>query len=328
MGLVLGVDAGNSKTHALVGDEQGMIRSFASAGPGNHQTVGLTEAIREIRHAVEMALEAEKPPSQLVELGCFCLAGADLPEDYKLLSDAVSHLGLARRVVVKNDTLAALRAGASRPWGIVVICGAGFNAAGRSPDGREIVLPGLGFISGDRAGGGALAQEMIRQVMRAWDGRGRPTLLTKLVLEAFKTSSEEELISLLYHRRVNYTQILDLVPKLFVVAEAGDPVARELVTELGVEVGTTANALIRRLHLSQEDVEVVLGGGVFKAKSPLLLETITRIVRDEAPRATIVIPRYEPVVGAFLLGLDSLGVTVNDVVYRNLEATQPAELMS
>jgi len=220
MRVVLGVDGGASKTHALVADQRGRVLGFGEAGSGNHQSRGLEPALQEIERAVRQAVEAARlpaarHPAASIDLGCFCLAGADLPEDYALLQNAVEGLGLTGNVVLKNDTLAALRAGLTRPWGVVVICGSGFNAAGRSRDGREIILPGLGPVSGDWGGGEDLSQEMIRLVMRAWDGRGQPTLLTRMVLEALSAPSEAALLSRLYHLRIGPAQLLNLVPLLF-----------------------------------------------------------------------------------------------------------------
>jgi len=323
---VLGVDAGATKTHALVVHDSGRVLGFGQGGPGNHQVGGLEPAVREIERAARAAIVKGGLSPDRIDLGCYCLAGADLPEDYAMLTRAMEGLSLARSVVVKNDTMAALRAGLTRPWGVVVICGTGFNAAGRSPDGREIVLPGLGAISGDWGGGGDLSREMIRLVMRAWDGRGKPTLLTGLVLEALEAPSVEALLSRLYHHEVDQRRIRDLVPLIFEAAEAGDALAGELIVRMGTEVGVTANALIRRLSLEREDMEVVLGGSVFKGQGSLLLDTITRVVREKAPKARIVMPPYEPVVGAALLALESIGVTVTGPLSHLLGRSIPAEL--
>ncbi len=326
MGYVFGVDAGASKTHALVAARTGKVVGFGQAGFGNHQSQGLAPAVREIGRAVRMALEAAGLSASEIELGCFCLAGADLPEDYAMLQEAMERLGLAQRVIVKNDTLAALRAGLTRSWGVVVICGTGFNAAGRAPDGREIIFPGLGPISGDWGGGSALSEEMIRLVMRAWDGRGQPTLLTERVLGALGAASVETLLSRLYHDEIPHRQVLDLVPLLFEAAEAGDPASRELVIRMGEEVAIAARALIRRLALQEEDVEVILGGSVFKGVGSLLTDTVTRSVHIEAPQARIVKLRHEPVVGAVLLALELAGVDGDRNLYRDLLDTLPGRL--
>ncbi len=327
MRYVLGVDGGSSKTHALVLEETGAARGFGQAGCGNHQIFGLEHALVEIDRAVRAAVAMAGIHGDPVDDACYCLAGADFPEDYARLQEALQVIYPARAVRVKNDTLAAMRAGLSRPWGVVVICGTGFNAAGRAPDGREIVLPGLGPISGDWGGGAALSQEMIRLVMRAWDGRGEPTLLTQLVLRELAVPTVETLLLKLYHHEIEERRLLELTPLLFEAAEAGDGPACELVVRMGMEVGVTARALIRRLGLQQTDVEVILGGSVFKGKGHLLTDTVAQEVRREAPMAKIVRPRYEPVVGAALIALEAMGVDIDERIRSRLDETLPKELI-
>jgi len=332
MGLVLGVDAGATKTFALIADERGRILGFGQGGPGNHQVAGPEPALAEIRRACEEAL-ARAGASPPVELGFFGLAGADLPVDFALLTPAIEDMGLAQQVRIKNDTMVALRAGLKRSWGVAVICGTGFNAGGIGPDGREVQLPGLGALSGDWGGGGDIAREVIRLICRAWDGRGQLTMLTEMVLEALGLPSVEELISQLYQSEFDYypgqfdqRRLLDLVPLVFEAAYQGDQVAQDLLVRVGTEVGITASAIIKRLGVEDTDVEVVLGGSVFKGKGPLLVDTVTQVVHRVAPRATIVLPEFEPVVGAVFLALESLGVGVNEAVYANVRASLPRGL--
>jgi N-acetylglucosamine kinase-like BadF-type ATPase len=326
MRYVLGVDGGGSKTHALVLDQSGKVWGFGASGCGSHQVSGLELAIAEIKQATITAIEQSALAPQEIQIGCFCLAGADLKEDYQLLAKAVEAKNLAQEIIVKNDTMAALRASTTRSWGVAVICGSGFNAAGRSPDGDEIVLPGLGPISGDWGGGGDLSNEIIRLVMRAWDGRGQKTKLTNLVLKSLEAPSEEVLIERLYHETISHRELLRLVPLLFEAAEAGDRPARKLITQLGEEVAVTANALIKRLSMQAMDVEVGLAGGVFKGKGPLLIETVTHKIHQVAPQARIRRTRYEPVVGAALLALESAGVRVDQALYQQLDETLPGQL--
>lgn len=327
MNYVLGVDGGASKTFCLVAREDGHILGFGRGGPSNHQVSGLEAAMAQIRYSVGEALAQAKLSAQEVLLGIFCLAGADLPEDYAMLSQAVEDLGVCQKVVVKNDTMAALRSGLSRPWGVVVICGTGTNAAGRAPDGREVILPGLGHISGDWGGGAEISQEIIRRVMRAWDGRGKPTVLLPMVLDSLGVSSPESLLQLLYHNQVEQHKLLGLVPLLFEAAYAGDEVACQLVRQVGTEVGSTARTLIRRLSLQDKDVEVVLGGSIFKAKGPLLIDTIKQVIHEVAPQASIVLPKFEPAVGALLLALEAIAVEVQGVVGEKIRTTLPQELI-
>lgn len=318
--VFLGVDGGSSKTHAALVDPTGRLLGFGSAGAANRNTVGPANSLRELAAAVHMALKAAGLGPQDVELGCFCLAGADLPEDFPGIQAELEALGLARHVILHNDTAAGLRSGLSRSWGVVVVCGTGFNAAGRARDGRELGLPSLGPLSGDWGGGGSLGVEMVGAVMRAWDGRGRPTLLTRLVLEKLGFPNEEQLVAALYHEQIPRTRIVKLTPLLFDAAEAGDEVSRDLVIRMGNEVGLTANVFLRRLDLAQTDAEVVLAGSVFKARGALLIDTVTQLVHAEAPEARIVRPSLEPVAGAALLALEQAGVSVTAETSRRMQS--------
>lgn len=328
MRYVLGVDGGASKTHVLILANTGQVMGFGAGGPCNHQVSGMARVLNTLRQTVGEALrEAELEPGQ-INVGSFCLAGADLEEDFIRLQDEVEKLGLSRTTLIENDTMAALRAGLTRTWGVAVICGTGFNAMGRAPDGREVRLPSLGAISGDWGGGSALSQEMIRAVMRAWDGRGKPTLLTRLVLDALEVGSEEALLVKLYHDEIGGRALLGLVPLLFDAALEQDEAAADLIVRMGEEAGMTANAIIRRLSLAQEDVEVVLGGSIFKGRGPLLIDTVTQVVRRQAPRARIVRLRQEPVFGAALLALEAAEGGVTEEQYRRLEDSLPSALKS
>src|SRR5262245_28574179 len=276
-----------------------------------------------VERAGRTALETAGVRADDIAIVSCGLGGADLPEDFAMLQPALERLNLGARVDLRNDTQVALRAGTHNSWGVVLICGTGFNAAGRAPDGREICFPGLGWLSGDWGGAGTLAIEMVRLVMREADGRGAPTLLTPMLLSALEQPSAYELMRALYHKQIERPLLLSTVPLLFRAAVQGDAPAQGLIIQLGEELGTSAVAIIRRLSLEAEPVEVVLGGSVFKGEGSLLTDTIIQVIHRAAPVAVLVRPTFEPVVGAVLLGLEAAGVQVDDQVYNTLQGTLP-----
>jgi len=323
---VLGIDGGATKTFALVADERGQLLGFGHAGPSNHQGSGLEGAMAAVERAGRTAIESAGVHSDEITIVSCGLGGADLPEDFAMLQPALERLNLGARVDLRNDTQVALRAGTHKSWGVVLICGTGFNAAGRAPDGREICFPGLGWLSGDWGGAGTLAIEMVRLVMREADGRGDPTLLTPMLLSALEQPSVYELMRALYHKQIERPLLLSTVPLLFRAAMQGDAPAQGLITQLAEELGTSAVAIIRRLQLEAQPVEVVLGGSVFKGDGPLLTDTLIQVIHRAAPAAMLVRPAFEPVVGAVLLGLEAAGVRVDDEVYNRLQGTLPEPL--
>jgi hypothetical protein len=80
-----------------------------------------------------------------------------------------------------------------------------------------------------------------------------------------------------------------------------------------------AAAGLRRLGMAEIALEVVLSGSIFKARGPLLVETIRTALHQAAPRARLVNARYEPVVGAALLGLEELGVPIEAAAKARIE---------
>jgi N-acetylglucosamine kinase-like BadF-type ATPase len=311
MRYLVGVDGGNSKTLAAVGDETGRILGVGRAGGGNHQNKGLEGAMAAIRSALDGALQSASLVRSEVECSYYALAGADLPEDFELLRPALGSLEYGVCTGLDNDTAASLRSGTDAPNAVVVGWGAGTNALGKNAAGDEIRLPALGEISGDWGGGGDLATEAIRLVARAHDGRGAATALTGLVLQALQVPTVDDMIRGLYFSTIDRACLLQLPPLVFKAANQGDPVACELVARAACEVTITAIALLRRLGLMNTPADVVLAGSVFRAEGSLFIDSIAAELRARAPLARIVMPDVEPVVGAYFCALDLLGIPVD-----------------
>src|SRR5262245_48451818 len=250
MDIYLGVDGGGSKTFALAADAMGQVLGFGQAGCANHQIHGLDAALGEIGGACRQALG----PSS-AGFACLCLAGADLPPDFVMLRPALEALRIATTFDLRNDTWAAMRAGTAHPWGAVVICGSGLNAAVRAPDGREFILPNLGWISGDHGGGGDMSRLAIGAVARAWDGRGPPTALTEPILRHFGYPDYETLLEALYTDVLPGQRVYEVAPLIFAAALEGDTVAQELILRTGTEVGHVAGSLLRRMQMHREPCE-------------------------------------------------------------------------
>ena len=76
--------------------------------------------------------------------------------------------------------------------------------------------------------------------------------------------------------------MIGLAPLIFAEA-ADDPVAAGIVDRLADEVVTLARVALERLDLTGESLEVMLGGGMFRARDARLLEAIDGGLRDIGP---------------------------------------------
>jgi N-acetylglucosamine kinase-like BadF-type ATPase len=315
MSHILGVDGGGSKTLAVLGDVTGTILGVGRAGGSNYQGPGIEAAMREIRRAVEDAMRMTQAMHPQLDTASFCLAGADLPEDFELLRPALIELGLTGTIDLHNDMMANLRAGSDNPNAVVVGWGSGTNAMGRNAAGREIRLPALGWYSGDWGGGDDLARDAIWLVARAHDGRGRSTALTEPVLRILGVPTADAMIHTLYvqhvhQRELDWRTLRMLPPIVLQVAADGDPEARALIERAADEVSASATALLCRLDLLAVSADVVLGGSVFRGPGAFLVDLVRPRLSERAPLARIIVPDVEPVIGAFFCALDACSAPV------------------
>jgi N-acetylglucosamine kinase-like BadF-type ATPase len=305
---VLAVDGGNSKADLALVAADGTLLAAVHGPTVSHQAVGLERGMANLEALADDARRAAglDPAMPLAPDGVYSLAGADYPEDERLLRRAIQATGLTGSTTVLNDTFGALRAGTHRPWGVVLICGQGINGAAVAPSGRSARFDGVGEYSGDWGGGGGIGDAALAAAVRGRDGRGPRTSLETRVPAHFGLASPPALTKAFYLGRIEHRRVSELAPLVFSAAGDGDAVARSIVDRLADELSGMAAALIRRLRMGRLDPEVVLAGGVFRTKDPSFYERLERGVHAAAPAARLVRLAAPPVLGAVLLGLDRL----------------------
>ncbi|MFE0448268.1 N-acetylglucosamine kinase [Streptomyces fungicidicus] len=305
MGLILAVDAGNSKTDVAVVNHDGEVLATARGEGFRPPAVGLDTAMSALTATVTRALATAGTPT--VSHVSACLANADLPIEEEQLTAALTHRGWGTTVDVRNDTFAILRAGVTEPRGVAVVCGAGINCVGMHPDGRTARFPALGRFSGDWGGGWALAEEALFHAARASDGRGEPTALAHALPRHFGLPDMPALIEALHLGHVAPARRHELAPVLFAVAATGDGAALTIIDRQAEEIVTMAVVALTRLGLMDEPTPVLLGGGVLAARDPRLEGRIRALLAERAPEAEPRVVTSRPVLGAALLGLDRMG---------------------
>jgi N-acetylglucosamine kinase-like BadF-type ATPase len=314
---VLAVDGGNSKIDLALVARSGELLALVTGPTISHQQVPMEVAMKRLADLnARAAAEAGLKPR--ASIGVFCVAGADFPADVRALTGAFADAGVAERVSVHNDAFAALRAGAPAGWGVVVVCGAGVNAAGVGPDGRVARLAGIGDLSGDWGGGEGIGREALAAAVRARDGRGPTTVLERRVPERLGLHRPIDVARRIYEGSMSDRRLEELAPLVFDVAAEGDAVARSIVDRLADELATMAIAIARQLRVVRRAVDVVLTGGVFRATDAAFYERLETRVRAAVPEARIHRLRDRPVMGAALIGLDEIGVTRGGAAERRL----------
>jgi N-acetylglucosamine kinase-like BadF-type ATPase len=307
--VVLAVDGGNSKTDLVLARADGTVLGLARGPLSSPHHLGVDGSLEVLGQLLADAagqaglMVGDGPLAELAQLQ---MAGVDFPAEERELREAVERRGWAVRTDVGNDTFAVLRAGTERGWGIAVVCGAGINCVGVSPDGRHARFPALGPITGDWGGGHDMGLAALSAAARSEDGRGPKTSLEHAVPAHFGLSTPQELAEAIHRQRIPMSRVDELPPVVFAEADS-DPVAGEIVDRLADEVVALARVALLRLNLKGQPVEVLLGGGLFQSQDGHLVTTIETGLRETDPEVVVRTTASPPIVGAALLALDRLG---------------------
>lgn len=317
---VLALDGGNSKTDVVLLDATGAILAQARSGPFQPHLVGAVRAVASI--ATDVTEVLGRAGVAQADLVAAYLANADLPVETAAIAAEIHRLAWGVSTVVDNDTYAVLRAGTERGFGVAVVCGAGINCVGVAPDGTQLRFPALGRITGDWGGGLGLAEEVLWWAVRAEDGRGPATVLSADTAAAFGLTSATEVAEQFHLGALPDVRLHELVTLLFAAADAGDDVARGIVSRQAEEIVLLVETTVRRLDLTGADIDVVLGGGILAARDAVLIEPVLQRLTAALPTARVHFLTERPVVGAALLGLEQLWTESGDPAALALRQAQ------
>ena len=299
--LVVGVDGGGTKTDVVLADLDGTEMAACQTTGTNHESLGAERVVTTIDEAVRSLLHQVGAEPADVAMSAYGLAGIDWPSDVQMMRSALQGLGLGGHMVVVNDSEVALRAGCTRPWGVVSSVGTGTVTAGVNRDGRRFRTMAVGW--GEPSGSWSMVAQALEAVAAAYHGTGPQTALTGILLQAFGHSTVPELFEALTRGRAvigaGHAPLLDEA-----VAE-GDAVATEVLTGLARRHADMVGAVARHLLMEHEEFELVMSGGVHVANGPFGSRFRERVA-EHCPHATPVLLAVPPVHGAVRLALDAL----------------------
>src|SRR4029450_6900794 len=133
-----------------------------------------------------------------------------------------------------------------------------------APDGRHARFPALGPTTGDWGGGFDVGLAATSAAARSEDGRGPTTSLERLVPAHFGVDTPLELAEEIHRGAIPMSRLEELPPGVFAAA-AADAVAAKIVDRLASEVVALSRVALERLDLTEQPVELLLGGGRLQA---------------------------------------------------------------
>ncbi len=329
MTYLLGIDAGNTKTIALIARADGTIVGAGRTGCGDiYGARSATQAINAIDEAATQALAAAGVARAQVAAVVLSAAGADWPEDFDFLQEQWVTRGWPATAVY-NDAIGALRAGSPDGTGVVVACGTGSATGARNANG-DIWHSSFWQLT---AGAGELGKRLLQAVYSAEMQMAPATALTDAVLAHFKFNTVEQLLHALtarnsaadFESRFIHPKTGGLARVLLDVADSGDGVARQIVQSHGEALGAHAVVAARKVGLLNSAMHLVLSGGVLRHPSVLLSNAIVDHVQGRVSQLQVTRGAFEPVLGALMLAIESLASPINPQIHQRLQASQPPE---
>lgn len=168
--------------------------------------------------------------------------------------------------------------------------------------GKDWVAGGYGSIISDEGSGYWIAREAFGAAIRSQEGWGEYTILQEMIPEYLSkdaVSFQNALYTVYYTPEASPVScVAACAPLVTKAAEAGDPIALDILTRAGKLLAQQLVALQRKNDLPPE-LPVALSGSVWLGHK-IIFSEFQRILREEGLGTQIIIPTFQPIVGMIL----------------------------
>lgn len=313
--LILGMDVGGTKTAAALMNDRGEVLGQGIGGSANINWVPVKQAEK----SFATAIKAAQKMAGIKQLKCDIVI-IGIEPDPKPLVPFVRKLTGARKILHKKEGECSLVGGLVQDTGISLIAGTGSVGWGRNEKGETHVTSCWGTI-GDEGSAYDLARRGVNAAFWAEDKRGRPTKLVEKIAARFGKKRMIDIVTPLYTAPDMRKDFASLSRIVMETALEGDEVAREVVIEGARQIAHIITTCAEVLGLHTKPYKVAATGGLV-SKGGWYFDLVQQFVREKHD-ATLVLPKFEPVIGACLIGLRELGFERTEEVIRNLERSVP-----
>ncbi|MEV0634212.1 BadF/BadG/BcrA/BcrD ATPase family protein [Streptomyces sp. NPDC050619] len=187
--LVIGLDAGGTRTRAVLAAADGPPLGEGAAGPGNALTVAVPTLTEHLAEAIAEAVPESLRGRVVAVAGGFAGATAASPDEpghvnaRAALTAALRRLGIATGSVrICSDIEAAFASAPGTPAdGLALVAGTGAVAMRITGRRGTTTVDGDGWLLGDDGSGFWIGRAAVRAALRMADGRGPATTLAASV---------------------------------------------------------------------------------------------------------------------------------------------------
>jgi N-acetylglucosamine kinase-like BadF-type ATPase len=261
----LGVDAGGSKTDAILLDTGGGDVRAIRLGPGNICSLGRAGCAVLLDEMCDRLLAGISPSA--VTGSTFAFAGAGRESERALLRSVIAERGFGDFTVMTDAEILHYSFFGDTP-GILIASGTGSVCLVSTQPGVYRQLGGWGYILGDEGSGFYVGRLAISDALDCRDHGRKPTRLTRELLRFYKVDSPEKLISLTYSSQSPQQLVASCARLVVELAERNDHDAMKVID-------AAASALVELARKAVDvyttavsgKVNLALAGGILNADS-------------------------------------------------------------
>ncbi len=303
------MDGGATKTAGLLSDLDGVVLAEETGGASNPQVVGPEKTADVIVSLVEkLCIKANCSTNEVLAVVAG-LAGAGREGDKVRVKTATLAEAKRRRVsvgtvTIESDGRIALEGAFKGRLGIILIAGTGSFALAKDHKGGIHRAGGWGRVVGDEGSGFVIGRDGLNIVAKHIDGRGKATLLTKLVDERFGLSNQEKIINGVYRERFDVATVAPLVIE---AAEAKDVECARILNKATFELSEHVRTLVNKIEessRSRSKISLAFIGSLINNDN-IYQKILKQKVTFSLPQVTVIAPEAPPAYGAVLLSIRS-----------------------
>ncbi|PUA31547.1 MAG: hypothetical protein B7O98_09160 [Zestosphaera tikiterensis] len=284
--VVLGVDAGASKTEIAALDLSGSLVGLLSSKPANPSATSVKVACKNVVNGVRKLVNNLKDV-EVVALGVG-MAGVINEESKEVVRSFVGkslNMDLSQ-VHVFEDVLAAHVASFAFGDGIVAVLGTGSCVFGVYK-GRNVRFGGWGHLLGDEGSAYRIGNYALREYLKFLEGRDRHSTLHKLLESRLGSRSVSDVLATVYRSKDPKGLVASLAPYVFNAFKEGDALAREIIEGEICLFSEQIVAAAEALGMKCPEVSVV--GGVFEGNKELVKSLLIKCLERKFSACELIV---------------------------------------
>jgi N-acetylglucosamine kinase-like BadF-type ATPase len=300
MKYLIGIDGGGTKTKCIVTDFDLKQLYEATGGPSNFLVFGTDKVSENISNLLDDCtknLNCSFDDLASIVLGT---AGAGRRNDAEMMERSfINYLNSKNKSVknfrVESDARISLEGAFSGKPGSILIAGTGSIMFGKDAKGNIHRVGGFGRYIGDEGSGYSIGKKGLNALSKFYDGRGKLTMLSKLVANHFKISDTESLITAVYK---NNFDIASVAQQVIYAAKKDDPVCLKIVEEEVDEL--ILHIIAMKEKINQNIMDISFTGSLITTDN-FFSRSLLKKIKKQLPQVNVKEPDHSPAMGAIFI---------------------------